>query len=104
MHSWGLALREGVFAETKEGKCKKLGVILSMQKRVSGASAFISSGAGPIILLTAGVMLSHLVARFLPQTILISFLACDISLDFLSRGTYRVIEVCQVLQNLVLIF
>ena len=22
MHSWGFALREGVFAETKEGKCK----------------------------------------------------------------------------------
>ena len=22
MHSWGFALREGVFAETKEGKCR----------------------------------------------------------------------------------
>jgi len=22
MHSWGFALREGLFAETKEGKCK----------------------------------------------------------------------------------
>ena len=22
MHSWGFAFREGVFAETKEGKCK----------------------------------------------------------------------------------
>jgi hypothetical protein len=22
MHSWGFALREGVFAKTKEGKCK----------------------------------------------------------------------------------
>ncbi len=24
MHSWGFALREGVFAETKEGKCKNI--------------------------------------------------------------------------------
>jgi len=24
MHSWGFALREGVFAETKEGKCKNV--------------------------------------------------------------------------------
>ena len=24
MHSWGLALREGVFAKTKEGKCKNI--------------------------------------------------------------------------------
>jgi len=25
MHSWGFALREGVFADTKEGKCKTKG-------------------------------------------------------------------------------
>jgi len=33
MHSWGFALREGVFAETKEGKIKHRGSLKIKHKR-----------------------------------------------------------------------
>jgi hypothetical protein len=45
MHSWGFALREGVFAETKEGKClkqkgKKLALKNSRRARLTGVRPY----------------------------------------------------------------
>ena len=37
-HSWGFALREGVFAETKEGKCKTKGKKASFKEFKKSAS------------------------------------------------------------------
>ena len=66
------------------------GVILSMQKRALirrvGLYVFISAGAGPSILLTAGVMQFRLAPRPLPQSILIFFLVIAFPPDFLNRG------------------
>ena len=65
-----------------------------------GALAFISAGAGPSILLTAGVMQFHLVPRPLPQTILIFFLAISPLISFTAVLTAAIM--CQVLKYLVL--